>query len=79
MSKIQINTLQAPGSELFTGGESFLTELQATEAHSIFGGSSGKKNTKKKDKYAVAPVVIIPVPFPVPVPYPYNPCNPCGC
>jgi hypothetical protein len=84
MSKIQIENLQTAGSDLFQGGESFLTELQATEAHTIFGGSSGKK---KKDKYGPSVVVIqpqppifVPVPFPV---YPGFPCNPaprpCGC
>jgi hypothetical protein len=91
MSKIQINNLQTAGSDLFDGGESFLNELQATEAHTIFGGKS-KKNSKKKDKYGPNVVVIqqpqpqppifVPVPFPV---YygPGFPCNPaprpCGC
>jgi hypothetical protein len=38
MSKIQIANLQATGSELFAGTDSFLTELQSTEAHAIYGG-----------------------------------------
>jgi hypothetical protein len=44
MSKIQINNLQAAGSELFQSSESFLTELQATEANAVYGG---KKNSNK--------------------------------
>jgi hypothetical protein len=87
MSKIQINNLQTFGSELFDGGESFLTELQSTEAHTVFGGKSKNKNkSKKKDKYGSDVIVIqqppifVPVPFPV---YPGFPCNPaprpCGC
>jgi hypothetical protein len=60
MSKIQINNLPSAGSELFQGSESFLTELQATEAHTVFGGKSqGKKN--KADKYAPNVVVQPPV------------------
>jgi hypothetical protein len=50
MSKIQINNLQVAGSELFQGGESFLTELQATEAHTIYGGGSKKKSGKGSGK-----------------------------
>jgi hypothetical protein len=95
MSKIQIDNLQTAGSELFDGGESFLTELQATEAHTIFGGKS-----KKKDKYGPN-VVVIQQPQPqlpqqpifIPVFYgpgfpgpgfpgnPGFPCppRPCGC
>jgi hypothetical protein len=77
MSKIQIKTLEASGSEFFQSSESFLTELQATEAHTVFGGKS-----KKKDKYGPNIVVIqqppIFVPFPLPFPYyggfPPNPC-----
>jgi hypothetical protein len=41
MSKIQINSLQAVGSELFESGESFVTELEATEANAIYGGKKG--------------------------------------
>jgi hypothetical protein len=87
MSKIQINDLQAAGSELFDGNESFLTELQATEASAVFGGKKNTKKNTKKDKYApeAAPAqpvgipVFIPVPvyyFPVPV---ATPGYPCGC
>jgi hypothetical protein len=77
MSKIQINNLQAAGSELFQSSESFLTELQATEAHTIFGGSSKKKSKQKSNKGSKknsggTPVVFVPVPFPV-----Y--CPPCHC
>jgi hypothetical protein len=77
MSKIQINNLQAAGSELFQSGESFLTELQATEAHSIYGGKSKKKSNKGSKKGSnkggnknsgAAPIVFIPV---------Y--CPPCHC
>lgn len=50
MSKIQINNLQAAGSELFQSGESFLTELQATEAHAVYGGKSKKKSNKGSKK-----------------------------
>jgi hypothetical protein len=81
MSKIQISNLQPAGVELFQGSESFLTELQATEAHKIHGGSkknkSGKnKSGKKNSGGSGGPVVVI-----VPVPYPYYPCapRPCGC
>jgi hypothetical protein len=76
MSKIQINNLQATGSELFEGEESFLTELQATEAHTIFGGGS----KKKKNKYGGGETVFIfaqpqqPIFTPVFVPFPtYSP------
>ena len=77
MSKIQINNLQTTGSELFAGGESFLTELQATEAHAIYGGKSNKKSKKgsknKSNKGSNKssgknPVVHVPV---------Y--CKPCHC
>jgi hypothetical protein len=51
MSKIQIANLQPVGSELFQGGESFLAELQATEAHAIHGGTGyGKKKSKRRAK-----------------------------
>jgi hypothetical protein len=86
MSKIQINNLQAAGSELFDGNESFLTELQATEASAIFGGKKNSK-AKKLDKYApaapeqpVGVLVFVPVPvyyIPVPVATPVG--YPCGC
>lgn len=73
MSKIQINSLQTTGSELFQSSESFLTELHATEAHTIFGGSSKKKSKKKSNKNSGGTPVVF-VPFPVPV---Y--CPPCHC
>ncbi len=82
MSKIQINNLQAAGSELFNGNESFLTELQATEASAIFGGKKNTKKNTKKDKYAVdaAPAPVQPVPVFIPVPVCYVPVvPPCGC
>ncbi len=82
MSKIKISNLQPAGVELFQGSESFLTELQATEAHKIHGGSkknksgknkSGKnKSGKNKSGGNGGPVVVI-------VPIPYCPPRPCGC
>jgi hypothetical protein len=47
MSRIQIADLQANGTELFQGAESFLTELQSVESSAIFGGkcAGGKKKT----------------------------------
>jgi hypothetical protein len=80
MSKIQINSLQTAGSELFDSSESFLTELQATEAHAIYGGKSKKKGSGKSSKKGSGKssrrgssgnssgrtVVIVPVPFPFP-------------
>jgi hypothetical protein len=41
MSRIQLTNLPSAGSALFQGGESFLTELQSTEAHAIYGGKKG--------------------------------------
>jgi hypothetical protein len=85
MSKIQINSLQTAGSELFQGSESFLTELQATEAHAVYGGKSKKKSNKGSKKKSNkgsnkgsnknsggTPIVFVP--FPVPF---Y--CPPCHC
>ncbi|WP_310489450.1 hypothetical protein [Chamaesiphon sp. VAR_69_metabat_338] len=43
MSKIQISELNATGTELFQGAESFLTELQPMEASAIYGGACVKK------------------------------------
>jgi hypothetical protein len=40
MSRIQLANLPSAGSALFQGSESFLTELQSTEAHAIYGGGS---------------------------------------
>jgi hypothetical protein len=73
MSKIQITNLQPAGSELFQGGESFLTELQATEAHTIYGGSSKKKSGKKKSgkgsgKKSGGPIIVV-----------LPGCHPCYC
>jgi hypothetical protein len=48
MSRIQINCLQAVGSELFESSESFVTELEATEAHAIYGG--GKSSRKRSGR-----------------------------
>jgi hypothetical protein len=50
MSKIQINNLQAAGSELFQSSESFLTELQATEAHAVYGGKKNSNKGSNKNK-----------------------------
>jgi hypothetical protein len=84
MSRIQISNLQPAGAELFQGSESFLTELQATEAHKIHGGSKKKSGGKKKSGSKKksgnnnsgnfgSPVVFVPVPY-----YPCVP-RPCGC
>jgi hypothetical protein len=85
MSRIQISNLQPAGVELFQGSESFLTELQATEAHKIHGGSKKKKSGSKKKKSGSkkrgsnnsgnfgGPVVFVPIPY-----YPCMP-RPCGC
>ncbi len=83
MSKIQINNLQAAGSELFQSSESFLTELQATEAHAVYGGKSKNKSNKRSGKSSKRSgrssrrgssgnsgrnsFVFVPVPFPFPV------------
>jgi hypothetical protein len=48
MSKIKIGNLQAAGVEMFQGSESFLTELQSTEANQIFGGKCKNKSKSKK-------------------------------
>jgi hypothetical protein len=68
MSKIQISNLQPAGAELFQGGESFLTDLQATEAHRIHGGGS-----KSKKKGGTTVVVVTPPIVYLPYPYPYTP------
>jgi hypothetical protein len=54
MSRIQLANLPSAGSALFQGHESFLTELQSTEAHAIFGGGS-----KSKKKGRGGPDIII--------------------
>jgi hypothetical protein len=43
MSRIQLTNLPSAGSTLFQGSESFLTELQSTEAHAIYGGKGHSK------------------------------------
>lgn len=76
MSKIRIGNLQPAGAELFQGSESFLTELQTTEAHAIHGGTcyskkkskSKNKSKSKKSKKSGGPVVIIFPPCPRPWP-----------
>jgi hypothetical protein len=49
MSKIQISNLPPAGAQLSQGGESFLAELKATEAHNIFGGNRKDKCYGYKD------------------------------
>lgn len=77
MSKIQISNLQPAGAELFQGGESFLTDLQATEAHRIHGGGS-KSKKKGGPTVVVVPVVVYPPFFPPCPPY-TPPCPPPHC
>jgi hypothetical protein len=80
MSRIQITNLQPAGTELFQGSESFLTELQATEAHAVYGGKSKKKGSNKgskkgskkgsgksSNKNSGGPIIVI------------IPCLPCHC
>jgi hypothetical protein len=50
MSRIQLANLPSAGSALFQGSESFLTELQSTEAHAVYGGGSGSGSGKKKKR-----------------------------
>jgi hypothetical protein len=57
MSKIQIANLQPAGVELFQGGESFLSDLQAADAHQIYGGKGyykpyAKSSYSKSKSYA---------------------------
>jgi hypothetical protein len=83
MSKIQISNLQPAGVELFQGSESFLTELQTTEAHKIFGGSGSKKGKSGKGKSGKSksgkskskktPIIVICPPPPY-----CPPVHPCG-
>jgi hypothetical protein len=77
MSKIQISNLQPAGAELFQGGESFLTDLQATEAHRIHGGGS-KSKKKGGSTVVVVPVIVFPYtpPFPPYTPPHTPPCPP---
>ena len=48
MAFIEISDLNPGGSELFADKESFLTELQETDSHQIFGG--GKSCYKSRNK-----------------------------
>ena len=41
MAFIEISDLNAAGSDLFTGADSFLTELETTKTTQIFGGKKG--------------------------------------
>jgi hypothetical protein len=47
MSRVQITELQATGTELFQGNESFLNELQPVEANAIYGGKKCGVSKKK--------------------------------
>ncbi len=69
MSKIQIDNLQAAGSEFFESNESFLTELQAVEAHAVYGGkksnkSSNKRSNKSSNRNSGRSTIVI-IPFPI--------------
>jgi hypothetical protein len=44
MAFIEISDLNAAGSDLFTGADSFLTELETTKTTQIFGGKKGGWN-----------------------------------
>jgi uncharacterized low-complexity protein len=86
MSKIKIGNLQAAGVEMFQGSESFLTELQSTEANQIFGGKcrnksqkGGKSGSKKcgksvsksgSSKSGCGGPGPTPLPLPLPLPIP---------
>jgi hypothetical protein len=85
MSNIQINNLQAAGSEFFQGSESFLTDLQAIEAHAVYGGKSNKRSNRGSNKRSnrgsnrgsnnnSGRNSFVFVPFPVPFH-----CPPCRC
>ena len=55
MALIQISNLNAAGSDLLAGTESFLTELQDTDTTQIIGGGGhghgrGSKKSKKSKK-----------------------------
>lgn len=43
MAHLNISNLNSAGSDLFAGADSFLTELQKTEATQIFGGYSQRR------------------------------------
>jgi hypothetical protein len=79
MAHIEISNLNAAGSDLFAGTDSFLTELQTTETTQIFGGFKQppsrnckkvsikivKKNSWKRCK---PPVIVVCRPAPCLVP-----------
>jgi hypothetical protein len=52
MAFIEISNLNAAGSDLFAGADSFLTELETTETTQIFGGrgrgNDGRNNNRRK-------------------------------
>jgi hypothetical protein len=51
MALIEISDLNAAGSDLFVGSDSFLNELETTETNKIIGGTYGygyKKYSHKK-------------------------------
>jgi hypothetical protein len=41
MALIEISDLNAAGSDLFAGSDSFLNELETTDTNQIFGGTYG--------------------------------------
>ena len=61
MAFIEISNLNAAGSDLFAGADSFLTELETTETTQIFGGwrgggwggrrNSGRRNSGRRNSY----------------------------
>jgi hypothetical protein len=54
MALIEISDLNAAGSDLFAGSDSFLNELKITDTNQIFGGTYGygyKKYEYKKYDY----------------------------
>jgi hypothetical protein len=54
MALIEISDLNAAGSDLFVGSDSFLNELETTETNKIIGGTYGygyKKYSHKKYIY----------------------------
>jgi hypothetical protein len=54
MALIEISDLNAAGSDLFAGSDSFLNELETTDTNQIFGGTYGygyKKYSYKKYSY----------------------------
>jgi hypothetical protein len=75
---IEISNLNLPGSDLFAGEESFLTDLLEADSNRVYGGSGGNKN-KKNSKNNNVGGVPLPAPSPAPFPNPFpNPMPPCG-